>query len=95
MPTVYCSFYGGSHLGARYDPISPAVITTSIVTAKTASGAPDGAQIVGIEGDAAHYVNIGPQATVEASTTQGVYVPANTERLFAIPPGYGVAAITV
>ena len=95
MPTVFCSFYGGSHMGVRYDPIAPASITTSGTTAKTASGAPDGAQIVGVEGDAAHYVNIGPHATVVASSTQGVYVPANTERLFTIPPGYGVAAITV
>jgi hypothetical protein len=94
MPTVFCSFYGGSHLGVATDPISTQSITTSGVTARTASAAPAGAQIVGIFGDAAHYVNIGPQASVVASATDGVYVGANTKEYITIPTGYGVAAIT-
>ena len=94
MPTVFCSFYGGSHMGVAHDPISSQAITTSGTTAKTATAAPDGAQIVGLVGDAAHYVNIGPQATVTVTAATGVYVPSGAERLITIPPGYGVAAIT-
>lgn len=94
MPTAFCSFYGGSTLGVATDPISTQAITTSGTTAKTATAAPDGASIVGVIGDAAHYVNVGPQATVTAAQTAGVYVPANVERLIFVPPGYGVAAIT-
>lgn len=95
MATMYVSYYGGSFMGVAHDPIGSTTITTSGATAKTDAAAPDGAQIVGVISDAAHYVNIGAQASVTATAANGVYVPANQERLITISPGSGVAAITV
>ena len=95
MPTMYVSYLGGVDKMVGKEPISCVTITTSGTTAKTATAAPSNACIAVVVSDAAHYVNTGPQASVEAAASNGIYVPANIERHLAINPGDGVAAITV
>lgn len=95
MATMYVSYLGGVQFGVAKEPISATTITTSGTTAKTGSAAPDAASIAIVISDAAHYVNTGPQASVTAAASNGIYVPANVERHFAINPGDGIAAITV
>lgn len=95
MATMYVSYIGGAYLGVATTPISAVTITTSGSTAKTAAAAPAEARIAIVVSDAAHYVNTGPQDTVTAAASNGIYVPANVERHLIINPGDGVAAITV
>lgn len=95
MATMYVSYLGGVQFGVAKDPVSATTITTSGTTAKTGAAAPADAMIAVVVSDTAHYVNTGPQATVEAAASNGMYVPANVERHIAINPGDGVAAITV
>jgi len=95
MATLYVSYLGGVQYDVAKDPISATTITTSGTTAKTGAAAPASAAIAVVVSDAAHYVNTGPQATVTAAASSGVYVPANIERHIAINPGDGIAAITV
>lgn len=95
MATMYVSYLGGVQFGVAKDPISATTITTSGSTAKTSAAAPASACIAVVVSDAAHYVNVGPQASVTAAASNGMYVPANVERHIAINPGDGVAAITV
>lgn len=95
MATMYVSYLGGVQHFVGKEPISATTITTSGSTAKTSAAAPDGASIAVVFSDAAHYVNTGPQASVTAAASNGMYVPANVERHIAINPGDGVAAITV
>ena len=95
MATLYVSYIGGVQYSVAKEPISCVTVTTSGTTAKTAAAAPDNAAIAVVVSDAAHYVNTGPQASVTAAASNGMYVPANVERHFAINPGDGIAAITV
>lgn len=95
MATMYVSYLGGVQYGVAKEPLSAVTITTSGTTAKTAAAAPAGAAIAVVISDAAHYVNTGPQASVTAAASNGMYVPANVERHIAINAGDGVAAITV
>lgn len=95
MATMYVSYLGGAYKGVASSPLSAVTITTSGTTAKTAAAAPADAQIAIVVSDAAHYVNVGPQDTVTAAASNGMYVPANVEREIVINPGDGVAAITV
>ena len=95
MATMYVSYLGGVSLEVAKEPISSVTITTSGTTAKTAAAAPDTAAIAVVVSDAAHYVNTGPQDSVTAAASNGIYVPANVERHLAINAGDGVAAITV
>lgn len=95
MPTMYVSYLGGVQNLVGKEPISATTITTSGTTAKTAAAAPAEAAIAVIVSDTAHYVNVGPQASVTAAASNGMYVPANVERHLAINPGDGVAAITI
>jgi hypothetical protein len=95
MATLYVSYIGGVQDMVAKDPISTVTVTTSGSTAKTAAAAPDEAKIAVIFSDAAHYVNTGAQASVTAAASNGIYVPANTERHLRINPGDGIAAITV
>ena len=94
MPTMYVSYLGGVQYGVGKDPISATTITTSGTTAKTAAAAPAAAAVAVVISDAAHYVAVGPQATITAAASNGIYVPANTERHSALDPGEGIAAIT-
>lgn len=95
MATMYVSYLGGVAYGVGKEPIACVTITTSGTTAKTAAAAPENATIAVIFSDAAHYVNTGPQASVDAAATNGIYVPANVERHLVINRGDGIAAITV
>lgn len=95
MATLYVSYLGGVQYMVAKDPCGAVTVTTSGVTAKTAAAAPAEAAIAIVVSDAAHYVNTGPQASVTATAANGIYVPANVERHFAINPGDGIAAITV
>jgi hypothetical protein len=95
MATFYVSYLGGAQFGVAKEPISTVTITTSGSTAKTAAAAPADAAIVTVFSDAAHYVNVGPQTSVTAAASNGMYVPAGCAREIAINPGDGVAAITV
>ena len=95
MATLQVSYVGGVEKGVAKGIIGGTTITTSGATAKTSSAAPLEAGIVVVFSDAAHRVVNGPQATVEASATTGLYVPANVERHFTIKAGDGIAAITV
>jgi hypothetical protein len=92
---MYVSYLGGVQHMVGKEPISATTITTSGVSAKTGAAAPAEASIAVIISDAAHYVNVGPFASVTAAASNGMYVPANVERHLAINPGDGVAAITV
>jgi hypothetical protein len=94
MPTLYVSWYGGVQHGIAKEPLSTSVVTTSGTSAKTAV-APAGASLAIVEGDAAHYVNVGPEPSVTAASTNGGYVGSGKERPIAINPGDAVAAITV
>lgn len=95
MANLYVSFIGGVENGVASKVIGSTTITTSGASAKTAAAAPTGASIAIISSDAAHYVAFGPQATVTATATNGIYVPANESRPVAINAGNGIAAITV
>lgn len=94
MATLYVSWYGTIDDGIAETPISTSVVTTSAVSAKT-SAAPANAKFCIVEGDAAHYVAVGAQASVTAAASSGVYVGANSPRPIGIKAGDGVAAITV
>lgn len=95
MATLRVSYLGGVQYGVAKEPLAYETIDTSGTTAKTAAAAPAGATIAVVFSDAAHIVNTGPFANVTAATTNGMFVPANSERHIAINPGDGVAAITV
>jgi uncharacterized RmlC-like cupin family protein len=95
MATLYVSYLGGVQNMVGKEPCGSTTVTTSGATAKTSAAAPAEAAIAVVISDAAHYVNVGPQASVEASAANGMYVPANVERHLAINAGDGVAAITV
>lgn len=95
MATMYVSFLGGVQYGVAKGPISATTITTSGTSAKTAAAAPEEAAIAVVFSDTAHYVNTGPQASVTAAASNGIYVPANIERHLTINAGDGIAAITV
>lgn len=92
MATLYVSYLAGSQYGVAKSPSGTTTITTSGTTAK--SSANTGSAIAVVFSDAAHYVNVGPSASVTASATNGLYVPANTEREFALNSGDEIAAIT-
>ena len=97
MPTLQVSYWGAIAEGVAGAPISSETVTTSGSTAKTANGAPAGAKLAVVWGDANHWVAVGPQSTVSATggATAGVFVPANTERhILLLQPGRRVAAIT-
>lgn len=93
MATLYVSYLGGVEYSVAKNPMGTTTITTSGTSAK--SSANKGASIAIVHSDAAHYVAIGPSASVTASAANGTYVPANTEREFALKFGDEVAAITV
>ncbi len=94
MPTMYVSWIGGVESQVASTPISSNTLTTSAVSVKT-STAPANATMAVVFGDAPHYVAVGPQASVTAASTSGIFVPANFERHIAINPGDAVAARTV
>jgi hypothetical protein len=94
MATLYVSWYGVIDDGIAETPISTSVLDTSAVSAKT-STAPANAKFCIVTSDTAHYVAVGPQATVTASVSTGAYLPANGERPIGISSGDAVAAVTV
>jgi hypothetical protein len=94
MATMYVSWLGGAQFNVAKSPVASETVTTSTVTAKSGA-APAGSGIAMVTSDTAHYVAVGPQATVTATATNGIYVPANCVREIAINPGDGVAAITL
>lgn len=94
MATMYVSYVGGVAGEVAKQPVGSTTLTTSTVSAKTAT-APASAAIAVVFSDVAHYVTTGPQASVTASAATGIYVPANTERHLAINAGDGVSAVTL
>lgn len=92
MATLYVSYLAGSQYGVAKGPSGTTTITTSGTTAK--SSANPGSAIAVVFSDAAHYVNVGPSASVTASAANGTYVPANIEREFALKADDEIAAIT-
>ena len=93
MATLYVSYVGGVQYGVAKSPMGTDTIATSGTSAK--SDANTGASVAVVFSDAAHYVAVGPAASVVASAANGIYVPANVQRELALNPGDEVAAITV
>jgi hypothetical protein len=93
MATLYVSWLGGVEKYVAKDPLGCTTVTTSGTSAKTSTN--PGAAIAVVFSDAAHYVNTGPSASVTATATNGIYVPANVERHIAMNFGDEIAAITV
>ena len=94
MATLQVSYIGGVENHVARTILGGTTITTSGTSAKTAVAAPLGTEIAIVVSDAAHRVVSAPQASVTATATNGLYVPANVEREFAINAGDGIAAIT-
>ena len=93
MADLRVSYIGGVESGVAKEPMGSQTVTTSGTSAK--SNTNPGAGIVVVFSDAAHWINIGPAASVTATATNGMYLPANVERHLALGAGEEVAAITV
>lgn len=93
MATLYVSYFSGVQSGVGKGPAGTDVVTTSGTSAKSADN--DGAVVVSVFSDSAHYVTTGPSATVTATAANGAYLPANTMLWLSINSGDEVAAITV
>jgi hypothetical protein len=93
MASLYVSFYGGVDYGVASRPSGSEVVTTSGTSAKTSGN--DGGVVASVFSDAAHYVNVGPSASVTAAAGTSAYVPANTLVWLKLTQGDEIAAITV
>lgn len=94
MATLYVSFIGGKENGEYKEPLGTQVLTTS-TTPSVRTNTGTGASIAWVFSDAAHYVNVGPSASVTASATNGFYLPANEHVKIALNVGDEVAAISL
>lgn len=96
MSTMRVSYLGGVAYGVAKEPIATELIDTNTSTpVKTAAAAPLSATIAVVWSDTAHIVNTGAFADVTAAATNGIFVPANSERHLAINRGDGVAALAL
>jgi hypothetical protein len=75
MANLIISFYGSAQNGCGSQPGGSQVVVTSAVSAQSAANA-NGAEVVSLWSDTAHYVTVGANPT--ATATNGVYVPALT-----------------
>lgn len=93
MADLRVSYIGGVESGVAKEPMGSQTVTTSGVSAK--SNTNPGAGIAVVFSDTAHWINTGPAASVTATATNGMFLPANVERHLALNVGDEVAAITV
>lgn len=92
MADLRVSYIGGVEKGVAKEPMASQTVTTSATSAR--STANPGAGIAVVFSDTAHWINTGPAATVTATATNGMFLPANVERHLALNLGEEVAAIT-
>lgn len=90
MATLQISCLGGVADGVARQPLGLVALDTSTTSARATL--PSGTRIVAVWSDAAHHVAVGPAASASATATNGLYLPANTERHIFIDPGQTVAA---
>lgn len=76
MASLYVSYFATVDKYCPGDPIRTDVITTSGTSAAISGTVPDGAVVLKIDSDAAHYVTINT-GTPTAAATNGAYQAAN------------------
>jgi len=94
MSTLRVSYFGGVQHGVAKEPMGAQTLSTSTTSARTNTN-PGASVVILFSSTANHWVNTGPAASVEATATNGFFLPQNTERPIAINPGEEIAAITV
>lgn len=88
MATLHVSYVAGVQYGVAKGPMAYEAVTTSGTNA-AGTGNP-GATVAIVFSDAAHFVKVGAAAT----TSNGMYVPANVQRELALDHGQQINAIT-